>query len=526
MEERYDKIYLPFTDVYQLAGSDVFNNLQSPERGRNLVVLPYEFVTTMGKMKEGGGGSSDALNMLKSEIVKLDNKVESKESISTYRVSDNLDVAIIETPGETGDKFSVKNIEKIIDDEWEPTNGNRPNLITTDDELHIKFTNRGSIVSEPEFLVVNEDIVNEGIIEGNDDLLCALYENKGVLSLDDAMVLADRELRMNQFVRFRSSSGQKMAHVTGDLKRNTDSRSNEGMISRITGVDNVHLKLFGEEEYSKQMQFGKQKVDNILGIKPLDMEQYAALQYCLMEPSTDLVFIAGSQGSGKTLLAYVAAIEQILWHDKETKQKRKMPTDKRSNYASVCLIKPTDIMGGSYREVGFLPGSLYDKLEPHLAPYKDAHKESLLGEALPFEEMFMHPRYATKDWDKRSPEYNGMNIAGSGKLPGSDAAINFMFTGFSRGRNLKNQFVIIDEAQNLTPYELKTLVGRLSPGSKYVILGDPKQLDNPHCSRGFNGFTYTINHYINRPYTSLVKLSRNYRHQISEDSDSMNVFAR
>jgi PhoH-like ATPase len=83
--------------------------------------------------------------------------------------------------------------------------------------------------------------------------------------------------------------------------------------------------------------------------------------------------------------------------------------------------------------------------------------------------------------------------------------------------------MFIDEAEDLTPYEMKTIIERMGVSSKLIISGDPAQTRNPYCSRKYNGFTFAIKHYLPKPYSMLVKLNTNYRHQMSEDAEDMHV---
>jgi PhoH-like ATPase len=83
---------------------------------------------------------------------------------------------------------------------------------------------------------------------------------------------------------------------------------------------------------------------------------------------------------------------------------------------------------------------------------------------------------------------------------------------------------VIDEAQDYTPYEMKTLIERLALGSKMIVLGDPKQTRNPNCSVKKNGLTYAIKYFLARPYSALIGLTKNYRSQVSEDSEDMTVY--
>ena len=100
------------------------------------------------------------------------------------------------------------------------------------------------------------------------------------------------------------------------------------------------------------------------------------------------------------------------------------------------------------------------------------------------------------------------------------------YSGHVRGRSFRNTLILVDEAQNFTPYELKTIIERTGEGCKIVLMGDPAQVDNPFCSREINGLTHAIKQYIDKPYSALVTLTRNYRSQMSEDAKSWRVFSQ
>jgi PhoH-like ATPase len=171
--------------------------------------------------------------------------------------------------------------------------------------------------------------------------------------------------------------------------------------------------------------------------------------------------------------------------------------------------------------MGFLPGSLFEKLRPFLQSYEDCHNETLLGRHLAFDEMFCHPKHKTSDFGKRSMvgKIDGMY------LPFDNPAIDLRYSGHARGITLSDTLVVIDEAQNFTPFEVKTILERIGRGSKAIVIGDPLQVDSAVTSRDINGFTGAIQHYLGMPYSALVKLERNYRHQISDDARRWRTFS-
>ena len=116
-------------------------------------------------------------------------------------------------------------------------------------------------------------------------------------------------------------------------------------------------------------------------------------------------------------------------------------------------------------------------------------------------------------------------IGGWGYLPSRNEAIEITSSGFLRGRSFKDTLVLVDEAQNFTPYEMKTILGRLGIGSKCIVLGDPDQFDNLRCSRDVNGLTSAIHHFLPEPQTTVIHLARNYRNKTSEETLNWNAFS-
>jgi len=174
-------------------------------------------------------------------------------------------------------------------------------------------------------------------------------------------------------------------------------------------------------------------------------------------------------------------------------------------------------MGGKRREVGFLPGSLYDKIRKQLDSFADAHKKSILGDNIPFEAMFLHPKYSNEFEELRSKEISNIKIGGRAHLPPHWEAIELTYSGFLRGRSFQDTLVLIDEAQNFTPYEIKTIIARMGFGCKVIVMGDPyNQIDNPLCSPTFNGLTHAIQKFLPEPYSGELNLPKVYRSQMAE----------
>jgi PhoH-like ATPase len=262
--------------------------------------------------------------------------------------------------------------------------------------------------------------------------------------------------------------------------------------------------------------------DNFVGISPLDTEQFLALQYGLIPRDISIFFLCGGQGSGKTLLALTYALDSVLWYPQEKRIQRGLISEKKGAFfEQVIYMKPPETLGGSRRDMGALPGELYDKLEHHLRPLRDAYNKTLLSDQnIPFEELLRHPRFETKYGPKRKENisFNGAHF------PARNPALEIVHSGFIGGSSIANSIVLIDEAQDYTPYEIKTILERLAIGSSAVIMGDPFQTRNPYCSPKKNGLTFALRAFISQPFAGLIWLPRNYRSEVSECARGMQVY--
>jgi PhoH-like ATPase len=211
--------------------------------------------------------------------------------------------------------------------------------------------------------------------------------------------------------------------------------------------------------------------EGIWGIKPRNREQHFALD-ALLDERVRLVTLMGKAGTGKTLLALAAAL-------KLTMQER--------GYRRVVVARPTISMG---KELGFLPGTLEEKLNPWMQPIYDALE--LLG-----------------DLNMGHEHRRSTDLVRSGSIVVE--ALSYI-----RGRSIANQFIVIDEAQNLTPLEVKTIITRVGCGSKIVFTGDPYQIDNPYVDSCSNGFNYIVSKFRPESIAAHIELEKGERSELAE----------
>ncbi len=211
--------------------------------------------------------------------------------------------------------------------------------------------------------------------------------------------------------------------------------------------------------------------EGVWGIKPRNREQHYAFD-ALLDDRVKLVTLMGKAGTGKTLMAMAAGLKRTVL-DRE--------------FRRVVVARPTISMG---KELGFLPGSLEEKLAPWMQPIHDAL------------EML-------SDLNMGQDHRRSTDLMRSGNIVVE--ALSYI-----RGRSIANQFMIIDEAQNLTPLEVKTITTRVGNGTKIVFTGDPYQIDNPYVDSSSNGFNYIVSKFRPEAVAAHVELQKGERSELAE----------
>ncbi|MCC7453960.1 MAG: PhoH family protein [Crocinitomix sp.] len=208
----------------------------------------------------------------------------------------------------------------------------------------------------------------------------------------------------------------------------------------------------------------------VYNIKPRNAEQAFAVN-ALLNPDIKLVCLQGVAGTGKTLLALASALEQ------------------RHLYNQIILARP--IIPLSNRDIGFLPGTAEDKISPYMQPLWDNLK-------------FIKNQF--KASEKKYKVLEEMEENGE---------LSITALAFIRGRSLSNVMFIIDEAQNLSPHEVKTIITRAGEGTKIVFTGDIKQIDTPYMDEESNGLTYVIDRLKGHELFAHVKLEKGERSELA-----------
>ena len=209
------------------------------------------------------------------------------------------------------------------------------------------------------------------------------------------------------------------------------------------------------------------------GVTTRNREQNFALNI-LMDPDTDFVTLTGTAGTGKTLLALASALVQVL-------------DDRR--YTEIIMTRATVSVG---EDIGFLPGTEEEKMGPWMGALDD--NLEVLGKT----------ETHAGEWGR----------AATSELIRSKIKIKSL--NFMRGRTFLNKFVIIDEAQNLTPKQMKTLITRAGPGTKIVCLGNIAQIDTPYLTEGSSGLTFAVDRFKGWPHGGHITLARGERSRLAD----------
>lgn len=243
-----------------------------------------------------------------------------------------------------------------------------------------------------------------------------------------------------------------------------DKPSFEAVVRSVEGDDTAVIQQTTEFRHNKHA---------VWGITARNIEQNFALN-ALMDPNIDLVTLVGSAGSGKTLLSLAAGLTQTL---------------DQNLYREIIMTRVTVPVG---EDIGFLPGTEEDKMTPWM------------GALLDNLEVLHTVHHDSMDWEREAAQdllRNRIKIR----------SLNFM-----RGRTFLNKYIIIDEAQNLTPKQIKTLITRAGPGTKMVCIGDIHQIDTPYLTETNCGLTYIVDRFKSWPHSAHVTLVRGERSRLAD----------
>lgn len=302
------------------------------------------------------------------------------------------------------------------------------------------------------------------------------YYNDKVLDDVDLLYLGSNELPNDFWESLKhleswNHQGQTFYEVTGDTVKDWHPNQliySSGEDSAIEAVVREHRDTTADIEIVSDY---RKESHAVWGINARNREQNFALNL-LMDPNVDFVSLLGQAGTGKTLLTLAAALAQTV----EQKQ-----------YVEIIMTRVTVPVG---EDIGFLPGTEEEKMTPWMGALMDNL------EVLNQTDEGDWGRQATNDVLQRWIKIRSLN--------------------FMRGRTFLNRFVIIDEAQNLTSKQMKTLITRAGPGTKIVCLGNIAQIDTPYLSETTSGLTYVVDRFKEWPHSGHITLLRGERSRLAD----------
>ena len=289
------------------------------------------------------------------------------------------------------------------------------------------------------------------------------FENDRIFLTDLYSGMIDLSVSAEKMVKFRND---------GELELNGNATYYPNEYCTLTDETNPKRTALAKVDAT-----GKKLVpildvrEGVWGIRPRNRQQHFAFD-ALLDDRVKLVTLMGKAGTGKTLLAMAAGLKRTVL-DRE--------------FRRVVVARPTISMG---KELGFLPGSLEEKLAPWMQPIHDALE--LLS-----------------DLNMGHEHRRSNDLMRSGSIVVE--ALSYI-----RGRSIANQFMVIDEAQNLTPLEAKTIVTRVGNGTKLVFTGDPWQIDNPYVDSSSNGFNYIVSKFREHSIAAHIELQKGERSELAE----------
>jgi PhoH-like ATPase len=409
----------------------------------NDIIIPIVVLEELDKFKRG----NDLINFHAREFTRELDKL-SGDMLLTANIplGENLGNMHIETGKDFSEKVSQSFPERTADHrilaiaEYVCSSNKDKTvvLITKDINLRMKAKSLGIIAQDYENdKVANIDDLYKGIriLEGvNQESISKLYELPEGVSAGEYNL--EENLTGHQFFIMKNNGSSALAHYNPVNK----------MLNRVI----------------KQTTYG---------IDPRNAEQTFALE-ALSNPDIQLVSLTGKAGTGKTLLALAAALQQ------------------HKRYKQIFLARP--IVPLANRDLGFLPGDVKEKMDPYMQPLYD--------NLTVIKHKFSH----------QSPEFLRINdMMKEDKLVITPLA-------YIRGRSLSSIFFIVDEAQNLTPHEIKTIITRAGEGTKMVFTGDIEQIDSPYLDTASNGLSYLSDKMKNQDIFAHVNLVKGERSFLAE----------
>ncbi len=363
--------------------------------------------------------------------------------------------------------------------ETRPPEGQLPTMLPgskADNSILLSALALRSVFSQAEIVLVSKDInlrIKASVIgiPAQDYFNDKVLEDLDLLHTGSAVLPPDFWSRHADDMQSWQEGGETLYQLEGDDV--ADWHLNELLyFDRDNDVELITRDIEGNEALLAMADDYREGKRNVWGIHSRNREQNFALNL-LMDPEIDVVTLLGAAGTGKTLLTLAAALAQTL---------------DESRYREIIMTRVTVPVGD---DIGFLPGTEEEKMTPWMGALMD-NLEVLTGSS------------GASDWEKAA---TNELLANRIKI----RSVNFM-----RGRTFLERFVILDEAQNLTPKQMKTLITRAGPGTKFVCLGNLAQIDTPYLTETTSGLTNVVDRFRNWRHAGHVTLARGERSRLAD----------
>ncbi len=409
----------------------------------NMVVIPFTVIEELDQFKKGNDDIGRNARQCIRHLDSLRRKGKLSEGVAWNGHGGSIKIEL-ETPDLPPNISQDAPDNRIIAVAWAHMKaGDRTVFISKDINARIKSDALGIPTADFEAQKVDADRLYTGYIEAKapGSLIDRLYSEK---QLPLADLLPHVTPPADPDAPPDAAPQRELSPVIGNqflLLHDEDDPSHTGLGRRLADTDHV-IPVTAPRKH-------------VFGLVARNVQQTMALDL-LLDDEIKLVTLLGTAGSGKTLLALAAALAKTL-------------NEKR--YDRVLVARPIMPMG---RDIGYLPGDIEEKLTAWMQPIFDNLTYLLSTRGA-----------ASQHAESKTPEQRIKSLRDGGQL------ILEPLT-YIRGRSIPNQFMIVDEAQNLTPHEVKTIASRVGEGTKLVLTGDVKQIDNPYLDSSSNGLSYMV----------------------------------
>lgn len=428
----------------------------------NAVVIPFAVLEELDKFK----GQNDDVGRNAREVIRQLDALRVRGRLTEgvpwngHGGTVRIDFAIDDRPGPLRDDTPDNRIIAVA---WKLHDaGLHAVLVTKDINVRIKSDALGIQAEDFEAQKVDIDRLYTGFLEASvpGDVIDSLYEEKQ-LELERILphlVATDAEGKTAPL----TMHANEFAILTEQMDE-----SHTGLARRLADTDYL-IPIHGPRK-------------PVSGIMARNVQQTMALDL-LLDDEIKLVTLLGSAGTGKTLLAIAAGIAKVF---------------QEQRYDKLLVARPIMPMG---RDIGYLPGDKDEKLSAWMQPIFDnlTYLLSTRGGALP----------GGQHAESKPAEQRINQMMATGQLVLEPLT-------YIRGRSIPHQFMIVDEAQNLTPHEVKTIVSRVGEGTKIILTGDIGQIDNPYLDSSSNGLSYMVERLKGQPLVGHVTLAKSERSELA-----------